>query len=237
MKAGVLITSAINAKFSVYSPEERLAQTLETIASVRAKMPKAIICLTDCGIPGVSDEIKSQLTADVDHFIDFSKDSNVNYVAGLTHQDTVKNLTELIVVSKFFKLAKEQGWFNGCDRVFKVSGRYVLNDHFNLKRYAKPDAKGKYVLSKTMLSQFPLEVTTHALQHMLRVYSFDAVLLDDFIGRLKQMIDFMQERIRASAYIDIEHLFHKFLPRDLVLEVARTGVEGHVAPNGLKISN
>lgn len=49
-KYGVFITSAINAKFSLYSAEERLEQTLETIASVRKAIPDAVICLTDCGI-------------------------------------------------------------------------------------------------------------------------------------------------------------------------------------------
>ena len=42
-KYGVFITSAINAKFSVYKPEERLQQTLETIASVRERIPNAVI--------------------------------------------------------------------------------------------------------------------------------------------------------------------------------------------------
>jgi hypothetical protein len=238
MKYGVLVTSAANAKFSVYSPEERVEQTIKTIESVRQYIPDAFICMTDCSIPGVSDEIKSQLVSQVDRFIDLSKDPTVNWIANnITHQDTVKNLTELVVVGKFFKLAEEKKWFDDYDRVFKVSGRYWLTDKFDIARYEQKDAIGKYVVSKKMLSQFPHSVTLQSLQYMLRVYSFDAKLLTDFVARLDVMTKHMQDRVNAGGYIDIEHLFCKFLPKDLTLEIARTGVAGYVAPNGTFIEN
>ena len=238
MKYGVLVTSAANAKFSVYSPEERVEQTLKTVESVRERIPNAIICMTDCGIPGIEGDLKDKLVKSVDKFIDLSKDPNVNWIANnISHQDTVKNLTELVVVSKFFKLAKKREWFSHCDRLFKVSGRYWLTDKFDITRYEQPDAIGKYVVSKKMLSQFPKSVTEQTLQYMLRVYSFDITQLDDFIEKLDTMSKHMQERVNGGGYIDIEHLFCKFLPAKQTLEIARTGVAGNVAPNGTFIEN
>jgi hypothetical protein len=237
-KYGVLITSAVNAKFSKYTPEERLEQTLQTIESVRKYIPNAVICMTDCSVPGVDDETKEKLSNQVDHFVNLSKDPTVNYIqTNIQHQDTVKNLTELVVVSKFFKLAQEKKWFDNCDRIFKVSGRYWLTDKFDITRYEQADARGKYIVSKKMLSQFPKSLTGQSLQYMLRVYSFDQCLLDDFIQRINTMTVHMQEKVNNGAYIDIEHLFCKFLPKELVLEVARTGVAGNVAPNGTFIEN
>jgi len=238
MKYGVLVTSAANAKFSVYSPEERVEQTLKTVESIKERIPNAFIIMTDCGIPGIEGELKNKLVASVDKFIDFSKDPNVNWIAtNVTHQDTVKNLTELVVVSKFFKLAKKHEWFADCDRVFKVSGRYWLTDNFDITRYEQADAKGKYVVSKKMLSQFPMEYVGQSLQYMLRVYSLDISLLDDFITQLGIMSKHMQDKVNNKGYIDIEHLFCKFLPADKTLEIARTGVAGNVAPNGAFIEN
>jgi len=239
LKYGVLVTSAANAKFSVYKPEERVEQTLKTIESVRQHIPNSYICLTDCGIPALEGELKEKLVNAVDKFIDFSKDTTVNWISqNIQHQDTVKNLTELMVVGKFFKLAKDNNWFQDCQRIFKVSGRYWLTDNFNITRYEKEDAQGKYVVSKKMLSQFPAHVTgNQSLQYMLRVYSFDSKLLEDFISRINIMSSYMQERVNAGGYIDIEHLFCKFLPKDLTLEIARTGVAGNVAPNGFFIEN
>jgi hypothetical protein len=237
-KYGVFITSAANAKFSKYSPEERVLQTLDTVESVRKRIPNAFICMTECGVPGVDKATQEQLSADVDVFVNLSKDPNVNWIQNnIQHQDTVKNLTELVVVSKFFKLAKEKQWFADCDRIFKVSGRYWLTDNFDINRYEQADAKGKYVVSKKMLSQFPKDYVGQSLQYMLRVYSLDIALLDDFSARLSIMTNHMQERVNAGGYIDIEHLFCKFLPKDLTLEIARTGVAGNIAPNGQFIEN
>jgi hypothetical protein len=237
-KYGVFITSAANAKFSKYSPAERLEQTLKTVESVRKYIPNAVICMTDCSVPGIDKATQDALTADVDNFVNLSKDPNVNWIQqNIEHQDTVKNLTELVVVGKFFKVAAEHKWFEGCDRVFKVSGRYFLTDKFDITRYEQEDAKGKYVVSKKMMSQFPKSVTEQTLQYMLRVYSMDTELMSDFTERLSIMTAYMQDRVNAGGYIDIEHLFCKFLPKDKVLEIARTGVAGNIAPNGQFIEN
>jgi hypothetical protein len=142
-----------------------------------------------------------------------------------------------VVVGKFFKLAREREWFKDCDRVFKVSGRYWLTDSFDITRYEQEDAKGKYVVSKRMLSQFPKSVTDQTLQYMLRVYSLDTVLMDEFSALLSTMTKHMQDRVNNGGYIDIEHLFCKFLPQDKTLEIARTGVAGNIAPNGAYIEN
>jgi len=237
-KYGVFITSAINAKFSIYKPEERLQQTLETIASVRKRIPNAVICLTDCGIPGLTDEQVQLLTKDVDHFIDFSLDDNVKWIHdNIQVQDIVKNLTEMSVVRSFFHYALEENWFDGCDRIFKVSGRYTLTDKFNTKDYENDIVGDKYVVSKRMLSQFAHGITGVDQQYMLRVYSFGGNRIREFILLLEDMIAHMQDRVNAGGYIDIEHLWYKFLPRDAIVEFDRTGVKGLVAPNGTFIEN
>ena len=237
-KYGVFITSAINAKFSLYDPTKRLEQTLETIASVRARIPNAVICLTDCSQPGISDVVKAQLTEHIDHFMDFSADENVKYIHDTIEvQDIVKNLTELAVVHSFFETAQEEGWFDGCDRIFKVSGRYTLTDKFNTADYENNIVGDKYVVSKRMLSQFAPGVTGIDQQHMLRVYSFGANRIAEFIMLLEDMTEHMQDRCNNGGYIDIEHLWYKFLPKSDVIEFDRTGVKGLVAPNGSFIEN
>ena len=237
-KYGVLITSAINAKFSIYSPEERLAQTLETISSVRKRIPNAVVCLTDCSRPGISDDVMKQLSQQVDYFLDFSADENVVWIHdNIEIQDVVKNLTELNVVHSFFETAQQEGWFDGCDRIFKVSGRYTLTDKFNTRDYENDIVGDKYVVSKRMLSQFVPGVTGVDQQHMLRVYSFGANRIAEFILLLEDMTEHMQDRVNAGGYIDIEHLWYKFLPKADVVEFDRTGVKGLVAPNGQAIEN
>ena len=230
--------SAINAKFSVYSAEERLAQTLETIKSVRTHIPNAVICLADCGVPGISDEISQQLNKDVDFFIDFSNDENVLWIQqNIQVQDVVKNLTELGVSRGFFDLALEEGWFADCERVFKISGRYTLNDKFHIEDYDNPLIGDKYVFGKRMLSQFAHGITGMDQQYMVRLYSLSTNSIPEFIELLDTMSEDMQERVNAGGYIDIEHLFYKFLPPENVIEFDRTGVTGLLAPTGVLVEN
>lgn len=238
-KYGVLITSAVNAQYSKYSPIERFNQTIKTIDSIKEHVPNAVICMTDCSITALNDDMKKSLVEKVDYFLNFSSDSRVQWIAkNIQNPDIVKNLTELCVVHKFFELAKENKMFDGCDRIFKVSGRYFLTDKFDITKYQTPEVAGKYVVSKKLLSQFLPEVTNKQyLQYMLRIYSFDISLYDDFTARLSQMIAYMQDRVNAGGYIDIEHLFCKFLPADRTVEFPFTGVAGNIAPNGEYIEN
>jgi len=156
---------------------------------------------------------------------------------GYQVQDIVKNLTEMSVVRSFFHYALEENWFDGCDRIFKVSGRYTLTDKFNTKDYENDIVGDKYVVSKRMLSQFAHGITGVDQQYMLRVYSFGGNRIREFILLLEDMIAHMQDRVNAGGYIDIEHLWYKFLPRDAIVEFDRTGVKGLVAPNGTFIEN
>jgi hypothetical protein len=143
----------------------------------------------------------------------------------------------MCVVRSFFTYALEEGWFDGCDRIFKVSGRYTLTDRFNTKDYENDIIGDKYVVSKRMLSQFAHGITGIDQQYMLRVYSFGANRQREFLMLLEDMINHMQGRVSVGGYIDIEHLWNKFLPKDAIIEFDRTGVRGHVAPNGTFIEN
>jgi hypothetical protein len=240
MKCGVIISSAINSAVgnSVYTSEQRFEQTLKTISSIKEHMSDVTIVMADSSIPGVDEEIKNKLTAaGIDYFLDFSKDTILSQLKDLPHKDTVQNLSELVVLNKAFKIIKDNGWFDNCDRVFKMSARYWLNEKFDISRYEQEDTRGKYVLTKRMLSQFPREYVGQSLQHMLRVYSFDGSLLDDFIDKLKIMTQHMQAQINEGKYIDVEHLFCKFIPRNMICEIARSGVTGNISKNGALIEN
>ena len=48
VKHAFVVTSAINSKFGVFSPEQRLTQTLDTIKSIKAKLPTAKIFVMEC---------------------------------------------------------------------------------------------------------------------------------------------------------------------------------------------
>ena len=72
-----IVTSAVNSKFGVFSPEQRLQQTLDTITSIRNKIPTARIVIMECCGTPITDTQADQLRAVSDHFRDMSRDADV----------------------------------------------------------------------------------------------------------------------------------------------------------------
>lgn len=120
-----MITSTINtgsvpwsyAPRSVYSPEERRRQTIETIESIRSKVPTAKIMLVECS--------DVSLASMVDYFVDLTLNDEVRRACLESHK---KGFGEALLT----KHALEYIFKNEIDfeRLFKISGRYSLNYMF-----------------------------------------------------------------------------------------------------------
>ena len=68
MKSIFIITSCLIPAIGVFSPGERLKQTLETVDSIRKKSPNSIIILSDVSIESLSDKYHD-LMSKVDLFL------------------------------------------------------------------------------------------------------------------------------------------------------------------------
>jgi hypothetical protein len=196
-----IVTSAVNSKFGIYSPAERLAQTVITLQNIKFKIPDAKIIVMECG----------------------------------GNWDVVKNSTEIMCFGRLLRLCLIDGDFEGYDRIHKMSGRYILNDDFNLdvyKQYAD-----QIIIGPKHQSQFPFQVTGIELQYMARLWSWPLNLLDTVIKVYEDSLIYIGQRVSQGGYADIEHVLYKFLPSTLVKEIPVLGVEGFIAPNGVPIKN
>lgn len=232
-----IVTSAINSKFGVFTPEQRLEQTIATIISIKGKIPDAKICIMECCGTPITAEQADQLKAVSDVFIDYSNDPNVQAMYDNDNWDVVKNGTEILCFGNAIKELTERGEFKGIDRIHKMSGRYVLNEFFDPATYEDSEVKSKIVIGVKYKSQFPIEVTTVPLQYMARLWSWPIELNDEAIEVYDNSFLFFAERLAAGGYVDIEHVLYKFLPQEHVYELTNTGVEGMIAPNGSPIKN
>jgi hypothetical protein len=237
VKHAFVVTSAINSKFGVFSPAERLQQTLDTITSIKDRLPDAKIFIMECCGTPLLPEQAEQLKAAADAFIDYSNDPNVQAMYDSDNWDVVKNGTEIMCFGNALEQLKADGHFAGVDRIHKMSGRYILNDMFDADTYEQTDVKSKFVIGPKYKSQFPIEVTTVPLQYMARLWSWPIELLDATIQVYKDSFIFFAERVSQGGYVDIEHVLYKFLPQDQVHEIQNLGVEGCIAPNGQAIKN
>lgn len=231
-----MITSAINTKFGVFTAEERLQQTLDTIHSINARAPGSKIFLIEMAAIPLGEAQRATLGALVDGIIDFDEDPDVKDIFnGSENWDWVKNATEVMCFSQAIENLMAMGAFGDVDRIHKISGRYYLSDNFDLERYEQfPD---KIFVKQRMASQFPLPMTLVANQYMSRLWSWPTALTDEVIRAYEDGFLYIAHRIAEGGYCDIEHMLFKFLPAEHVHEVEMTGVSGNIGPNGMRVDD
>jgi hypothetical protein len=241
MKALVLVTSAVETRFGIYSPEQRLEMTLETIANLRERMPGCVIAISEVSGNGLKAEYEQKLEEACDLYLDFTTNQEVYWIYNnpdwFQNWDIVKNLTELTTFPLALSVIRDSDELSTVDRVFKMSGRYLLNDKFDPAFYTQDTVSDKIVIGKRVPSQFPRQVTLLAEQYNARLLSWPTGRHNDMIAYYQSARDYMRSRLSAGGYADIEHCLFHALPQEHVLEVDQVGVYGNIAPNGAPIIN
>lgn len=235
VKHAFVVTSAINSKFGVYNSAERLEQTLATIKSIRLKVPGAKVITMECAGTPLTPDQESALDNASDILLDFTEDPDVQSIYRSDNWDVVKNCTEIMCFGRALQMCLDDNEFDDIDRVHKMSGRYLLNDDFDLALYEKH--QDRILVGPKYKSQFPIDVTGIELQYMARLWSWPATMTEDVIAVYYNSLDYIATRIQHGGYADIEHVLYKFLPIESVTEVPLLGVEGTIAPNGTAIKN
>lgn len=237
VKHAFIVTSAVNSKFGVFSPSQRLQQTLDTIKSIKDKIPNALIIVMECCGNPIKKEQEDILRANCHVFVDYSRDEDVQAMYDSDNWDVVKNGTEIMCFGRALAVLNAENVFTGIDRIHKMSGRYVLNDQFDPAMYDQDNIVDKVVIGPKYKSQFPIEVTTVPLQYMARLWSWPTSRIDEVVKVYSDSFIFFAERLAVGGYVDIEHVLYKFLNPANLIEKLNLGVEGMIAPNGQAIQN
>ena len=139
--------------FSRYTTDQRFFQTLDTIQSIRSKVPNSYICLFESSYKPISDEHKKVLKEKVDLFLELYDDDGLRVIyENLNKHPSVftfgKSLLETRGLLCALYYLKEHQVFNDVQRVFKLTGRYSLNDNFNIEDYESRLLENYYVAKK-----------------------------------------------------------------------------------------
>lgn len=237
MKSGFIVTSAIQSKFGVYNPDERLVQTLKTIQCLRDRVPDCVIAVSEVSGGGLDSKYEDALLDAVDYYVDFTTNEQVREWYKSDNWDVVKNITELNTFPQALLALKDQGMFRDLGRVFKMSGRYLLNEKFDYEFYKTDAVKDKIVIGKSVPSHFPYHITKMSTQYMCRLLSWPVSMHDYLVDSYYKAAGYMHSRLQDGGYADIEHCLYFAFDRDRVLEIPEVGVEGTIAPNGARIVN
>ena len=243
MKPLFLISSAIHVKHGVFTAEQRLDQTILTLQSIRDKMPDAdILVVESSGKQSITDEETEKLKPYIAGLLNFNPDQQVQEIYNMPkdNRDVLKNMTELIVFGKAlnFILREQPELLNDVSRVFKMSGRYLLSESFDLKPFEDEKYKDNYIFSQRRKTQFP-SIVTNGLTHqfMSRLWSWPThktaltffrynLMIEDFVGTNAQ-----------GKYRDIEHLLFRYFEGPYTTEFPIIGVEGQLGPNGATVKD
>lgn len=238
-----IVSSALVTQYGSFPTEERLAQTMATLDSIRQMAPHADIVVMELSrerIPMQYEQAFMQHGAR--HILHFDKHPTIqhNYAICSPEIDAVgnmiKNLNEMAGMHGLLEWMRLNQYVDAYRRVFKVSGRYRVCEPFSQDFYSHEQFAHKAAFLCRTDGFLPLHSSGGIKMHyMTRLWSFDPVLLPKFEAWFEAMYDMIYKRLELGAYIDIEHLLALVVPRQYCVYLPRVGVQGIVGLDGKMI--
>lgn len=235
-----IISSSINHfreyELSRFTSHDRYKQTLETIDTIKQKCPEAKICLFELSEDKIDDSIHNNLKSKVDILLNFSETHSIRELYSDFHKNDLdlfkygKSLFELKGLFLTLSHLKENDLLSGIDRVFKISGRYLLNQNFNINDYKSRFLKNKYICQHRFFVES--EPTTNVHYHVFRnkgsmttaLWSFDANLIDELITNLENTYEYLFRMLLYTPGNDIEHSLFDFIDKSKLINCDVLGV-------------
>lgn len=217
-----IVTSALRPTIGIFDKQTRLHQTIDTLKSIRAKVPESIIIVTDASVEEVPKNDVDQLSPWMNGFISWNQDGEIQHFSQQGHKSIAESLLMMKTLIMLKRNPSVSKMLYSLKRIFKVSGRYRLNEKFDINDYADDKLYGKYIFKKRMPSWCGRESLL-----VTRLWSMCPSLFDEYISTLPNIINTV-----ASQGIDTEHAHFECLNREHLVEFDYVYVEGQVAQTG-----
>lgn len=198
---------------SVYSPSERLKQTLDGISSIRKYCPFSDIILTECS--SLEDEQKKALESKVDYLITHNE-NNARIFDFFNDHPNKSHAESFLLLKTLFYLKNVQ--YPLYDVYFKLSGRYKLNNKFNVHHHVNHEFNCK------KHNTFEDGVFT-------TLFSFNKSFFDSFVDSLFATHSFTTNNYPPYSGFSLEtNMLYGLYDKMNFLD--ELGVEGAFGPDG-----
>lgn len=187
---------------SVFTPEERIEQTIKTVQSIRERASDAKIILLESGF---KKDLPSNLLSLVDEYLYIGDKKIIRFAC----DGKFKGLGE---VASLLSLRKT---FNKKSDYFKISGRYYLNNKFNISEWNDGDFNFKFRTKSSFSTVF---------------YKFRGGVAKYFLASLLLTIPF------CFLNRSIERVIFRFIPKNKIKKISQIGVSGLIAVDGSEFS-
>ena len=227
---------------SAYKTEQRFEQTLETLKSVREKVPNAYLCVFECSQFPIEEKYREKLIQDTDLFVEYYDEPGMKTIyENLIKKPEAftfgKSLLETRGLINILHQMKRENIFSDAQRVFKLTGRYKLNDDFKTKDYESRFLENHYVMKTYEYLQKELDnvyAYLYGAQGMMvtGLWSFDRILFSDTLSALEKSFDYMERMLQYTSGTDIEHALYRFLNPKNILHISNLGLNVNKGMNG-----
>lgn len=210
-----IVTSALKPDMGGISDEIRFEQTIKTLASVRSKVPDALILFPDISLRPVSQEEKIEIMKYGCMYFDMSEFEDMIYFSKVQ----VKSIAETVMLIKCLQLLKTnpqmQKIMHSVKRIFKFSSRSVLEDGFDINEH--DNNFGKFVFKKrfpTWMGYPGKPPVSYGADHLLitRLFSFCPSLIETYFNVLN-------DNLKILDRLDTEHAHFVNIPKDRLVEL------------------
>lgn len=208
-----VVTSALYSNDSIYNIVERLEQTKRTISSIRQRSPNSHILFLDMSVKPLEDKVVEYIKQIVDYIEMTDQTKIYNMVSSNVKRKSCGEVNGLYYLfdEKYELLCK-------YDKIFKLSGRYYLNDNFNDDNFSENKISFLYKPEK------PLE-------YMTRLYCIPNNKLSEFKNGLFNCIkDILSNK---NDFYYVEQSMYKNVNDVNIMNVV--GVSGNLTQSGVII--
>ena len=187
-----IVTSTINASEKLFEVGPRFVETIETLQSIRTKVPDSRIIFIDNSVTPLAIEQK-QL---IDQLTDISIYAEPNLFLQFSNNSGLKSIGEAYILYIAMNKMKENDLVG--KRVFKMSGRYKLSDTFDISFYDNETFINKYIFHKTRHKFGIDQVPSIKDVYDTKLYSLCHTLIDEYLNLIPVMFTSMMANIGNS---------------------------------------
>lgn len=223
-----IVTSTLHSNNTCYSIEDRFNQTMNTLRCIREKDANSYILLIDNSHVDLPKEYIEALSLNSDRFIRYEHN-----LASLYYNLTAdKSMGELMLIYRALEEINTIGI--EFDRIFKLSGRYLLNENFCISEY---DSAPRLIIGGVHCWKVKNEDgESERLSFATSLWSFPFEELDNikniFLLNVYEFIIRENHGIVKPWRTDIEHAFFNCIPKELLYNKNPIGVTTNWSING-----
>ena len=216
-----IVTSSLKPAIGVYTDDQRFHQTIESLKSIRKVVPDAIIVLSDVSVRPLSDLEKTAIAEKSNFFIDMSSEPQTLELSKMGAKSHAENFLMFHTIQTLRSAPETSKMMNSVKRIFKFSGRTILEDTFDIGEY--DDLFGKFVFKNRIKSWMNSPKVSDLL--ITRLFSFCPSLIETYLHVVAKNLPLLNE-------MDTEHAHFLNVPKQHLVEFKKIHCWGWLSGNG-----